>query len=411
MTALFLPALLIAANGPMWAGLSAGAASTTDAPGQATTRPAARPAPVVVLQSDFQDEANNRGWQPFALQWTPNHKERFLGEFVTSTGPVRLDLDSLPPHAYIRVVFDLFILKSWDGNAMVGPGEVRVGPDLWDLSVEGGPALLHTSFALFTRDGGRQAFPDDFPYGDHPHRTGAIAGNSLGYEFERPMDAVYHLDLAFPHSGKTLKLLFQSPGPPQEAWDESWGLDNFHVEALAEAPGRELDDAALERLCAELGGEDAMAVHKAVWRLIGAGDRAIPPLRNALAPPPADRKRVSDLIGLLDNPNWGIREEATKALKRLGLPAVAQIREALKQPLPAETEVRLRYVLAPSDADDATHPDALRYARILRILDVINSPQAAELLATMATDGPTTAIRQAAKAARARIVGSMKKRT
>jgi hypothetical protein len=365
---------------------------------------------MVVYQGDFQVEAKNGGWQPFALQWTPNHQQRFLGEFVTSTGPVHFELDSLPPHAYIRVAFDLFIMKSWDGNALVGPGDVRVGPDLWDLAVVDGPVLLHTSFALFTRDGGRQAFPDDYPYGDHPHRTGAIAGNSLGYEFERPMDAVYHLELAFPHTGKTLKLFFQSPGPPQEAWDESWGLDDFRVEALAEAPGRELDDAALGRLCAELGGQDAMAVHKAVWSLIGTGDRAVAPLRKVLAVPPADRKRVSDLIALLDNPNWGIREEATKALKRMGLPAVAQIREALKQPLPAETEVRLRYVLAPADVDDTTHPDALRYARILRILDVLNSPQAAELLATIAEDGPTTGIRRVAKESRARILKSVRAR-
>jgi len=406
MICLWLPAALASAAAILVAP-NVALPTRTAAQRSTATRPSTRPASVLLLQGDFQRENEaRREWQPFSLKWTPDHRQRFLGEFTTSTGPVRLRLDALPPHTYIRVAFDLYILKSWDGNAREAFG-TPVGPDLWDLSVEGGPALVHTSFALFTRDGGRQAFPDDFPYGDHPHRTGAFASNSLGFAYERPMDASYHLDLAFPHTASALTLVFHSPGPPQEPWDESWGLDNVRVEALPKPPGEGLEEATLLQFCGQLGSEDPVSAQQAAWRLIGAGDRVIPLLSKTLMPPPADRERVRELIALLQNPRWTIREEAGKALKRLGMSAVPQIRETLTRPLPAETEIRLRDVIALSEADDSTHPDALRHARYIRILDVLGTPAAAGLLGTIAAEGPARGIREVAGAARERILRSV----
>ena len=49
-------------------------------------------------------------------------------------------LGDLPAHSMARVSFDLFIIRSWDGNNWA---------DIWDLSVDGG-ATLHG------RDAGRE---------------------------------------------------------------------------------------------------------------------------------------------------------------------------------------------------------------------------------------------------------------
>ena len=71
---------------------------------------------------------------------SPNHAQRFLGEFggpqiglpgepsynhtrVEQT--VSLALRDLPPHAALKISFDLYILKSWDG---LSPA---YGPDRW----------------------------------------------------------------------------------------------------------------------------------------------------------------------------------------------------------------------------------------------------------------------------------------
>jgi len=87
---------------------------------------------------------------------SPNHAQRFLGEFggpqigvpgdpgynqtrVEQT--VSLTLRDLPSHATLKVSFDLYILKSWDG---LSPA---YGPDHWSLGVAGGPILFNTSFS------------------------------------------------------------------------------------------------------------------------------------------------------------------------------------------------------------------------------------------------------------------------
>ena len=49
-----------------------------------------------------------------------------LGNFASES--VELDLSNIPTHDSIQLIFDLFILDSWDGN---GPA---FGPDFWNLT-------------------------------------------------------------------------------------------------------------------------------------------------------------------------------------------------------------------------------------------------------------------------------------
>ena len=172
----------------------------------------------VVYQNDFETAAGPE-WSRTDVSATPAGARKFLGEFANDT--VVLSLTNLPDHGAVRVSFDLFIIRTWDGN------DTRYGPDIWSFSVVNGPLVLRTTFgnahSLTVAAG--QAYPGSFPGASYPDRTGAAETNSLGYIGEGPMDSVYHLSFDFGHSGSELGLNFAASGL-QGLSDESWGLDN-----------------------------------------------------------------------------------------------------------------------------------------------------------------------------------------
>jgi hypothetical protein len=92
-------------------------------------------------------------------------------------------VNQLPAHTELTLAFDLLVIRSWDGNW----GNGCCGPDVFDLRVAGAQTpLVHTSFANghpFSVSSG-QAYPDDFPGGSHPIRTGAAENYTLGYVFD-----------------------------------------------------------------------------------------------------------------------------------------------------------------------------------------------------------------------------------
>ena len=83
-------------------------------------------AQTVVYTNDFET-AVTTGWSTTITRPTfqgiigtaiPRNGGRFLGEFGDQT--IRLDLPLgltvIPPHDTIRVVFDLYVIQTWDGN-------------------------------------------------------------------------------------------------------------------------------------------------------------------------------------------------------------------------------------------------------------------------------------------------------
>jgi len=173
--------------------------------------------------NDFEDVLDPlTEWSLALTDTTPAGERMFLGQFGNDA--VSLTLPFVPA-SNVALSFDLFIIHSWDGHA-VGAG----GPDIWDLSVEGGPTLCHTTFA--THEPRLQAYPGTFvaegvePLND-PH-TGAVEINSLGFDDFFGTGDVYSLSFIFPHTGGELVLRF-SGSNLQEIGDESWGLDNVLV--------------------------------------------------------------------------------------------------------------------------------------------------------------------------------------
>ena len=176
-------------------------------------------------------------WSSTTTNTTPVGSRRFLGQFGNNT--VTLSLTGLGDHSLVQLSFDLFVIRSWDGNDTSYYIGQYMGPDKWSVGVQNGPTLLYTTFSNSTGStpNDYQAYPDSYPGGVHQGYTGAAEINSLGYYgplYNSPkQDAVYNLSFVFPHSGSSLTLYFFGQGL-QSLSDESWGLDNVNVEFVPE---------------------------------------------------------------------------------------------------------------------------------------------------------------------------------
>ena len=173
---------------------------------------------VQIYSNDFEGGVGAE-WSSSITDTTPVGSRKFLGQF--NNGTVSLSLGGLAAHTGATVSFDLFVIQSWDGN-----GPTAAGPDAWNLSVVGGSTLLNTTFSNTGSAGNRQAYPDTYPGGDNPSRTGAAESNTLGYALYG--DTVYNLSFTFAHTLSAMGLEFSASGL-QPAFDESWGLDNVRV--------------------------------------------------------------------------------------------------------------------------------------------------------------------------------------
>src|SRR5260370_1425938 len=178
---------------------------------------------------------------------SPNRKQRFLGEFggpvivpappydpqhfVRVDETITLTLRNLKPHSIATVTFDLYILKSWDGN------NPNYGPDRWSLGVAGGPMLLDTTFSNNFKTGVYDLSLQNYPSPNSMPQTSAAAVSTLGYTFYG--DSTYRLSLPFGHNGDTLVLNFSSSlFEGKGTGDESWGLANVHVTVSGTSWGR-----------------------------------------------------------------------------------------------------------------------------------------------------------------------------
>lgn len=326
---------------------------------------ATRPAPEtrVVYRNDFAKAAGPE-WSAQDVTPTPKGGNRILGPFAKAK--VSLSLAKLPAHRYLRVSFDLVLIGSWDGN------HAQWGPDTWRLDVAGGPTLLATTFCYDDGEA-RQAFPDQQGGAAHPPETGAATTDTTGFRFRNdPVDAVYKLSFVFPHTADAVRFDFAATGNIVNLQDESWGLDDVKVEALAgPAP---VGAAALRRLWEQLGGGDPVAAHRAKWALIAAGAPGRRFLREQLDrdPAAADSKKVARLIAQLDHDDWRTREAATEALIRMGPPVRAAVGAAAGPGASLEVRTRSERILKAMTPSASATPREMRRRRAAHALAVLS---------------------------------------
>jgi PASTA domain len=180
----------------------------------------------VIYEENFNDFDKDLtiAWSNPKVEMTPNGKTRFLGQFGTES--VKLTLDKLPPHKTVTAKFDLYILKTWDGD------QPALGPDVWGLKLEDTAVLINTTFTnveqfkqRFACKSGEETTPACLG-GGAIGPFGAAAINSLGFG---PWDSVHKIKRTFAHDRSFLMLTFFGE-LKEQINDESWGLDNMRIE-------------------------------------------------------------------------------------------------------------------------------------------------------------------------------------
>ncbi len=160
------------------------------------------------------------------------------GYGVTPTSPVipqtptTLTLSGLPTHNSISLGFLLAIIDSWDGSSTAKISKYPVGPDNFNVRVDGNNIFSKT----FSND---------------PNKTQTYQGAKLGSGLSARgfnsdwLDSAYDmgLDSAFKnifHTGATLTVEWFASGPGWQGinalfgsiHDESWAIDNVRVDLL-----------------------------------------------------------------------------------------------------------------------------------------------------------------------------------
>jgi hypothetical protein len=139
----------------------------------------------------------------------------------------------------------------------------------------------------------------------------------------------------------------------------------------------------LQALWADLAGDDARKAYRAVHGLVAAPAQAVAYLKNHLQPvSEVEPQRVERLLADLDSDKFAVREAASKELAALGERVEPVLRRALKGSPPVEVRRRVEALL---DALTGLPPrDTLRAVRAIGVLERVGTPEARQVLRTLA---------------------------
>jgi RNA polymerase sigma factor (sigma-70 family) len=187
-------------------------------------------------------------------------------------------------------------------------------------------------------------------------------------------------------------------------WDSTALI--WDVSAARRAGSRQRPESAgdLEHLWTQLRDTDASKAHVALWTLVDAPDKAVPFLKEHLHPMPrVSAERLRRLIADLDADDFARREEASRNLAKLGSEAEPALRKVLEEKPTLELRRRVQALLDSLACQTEMTPDALRQLRAIQVLEQIGSPEARQILASLAQGAPAAPATRDAAAALARL--------
>jgi WD40 repeat protein len=199
------------------------------------------------------------------------------------------------------------------------------------------------------------------------------------------------------HEAEVLSVAFSPDG--QKVF--SYGADGQgYLWSLKRKPAAGRQEG-LRELWTDLAGTDASKAHWAV-RTMSEDPVAVEFLRKQLFPAALpDGPRVAKLIADLDSENFDVREKAGLELERLEALAEAPLRKALSARPSPEVQRRAEALLGALSAGVA--PTTLRNIRVAAVLEYIDTPEARQLLETLARGTPEAGLTQETKASLERL--------
>jgi WD40 repeat protein len=247
----------------------------------------------------------------------------------------------------------------------------------------GAPGRGRTCFA-FSPDG--RSFAQSGPDGII-HVWDTVTGQELK-QFQGHAEVVNAL--AYAPDGKTLASA--SSDSTALVWDVS-------KVARATPAARSLKPAELEVCWAALAGSDAADAYAKMGDLVAAPKDTVAFLKEQLKPvAPIDLERVQELIEQLDDPKFPVREKAARELEQLGEQVVPALDKALAGPLPLEPKRRAEIIRGKLTVM-VLQGDRLRAYRAVEVLELIGTPEARQVLETLAKGAPGALLTMSAQAA------------
>jgi WD40 repeat protein len=345
-----------------------------------------------------------------AVAFSPDGKVLATGGFqgvrlwdVATRKPVR-ELDAGDPTSrFVRCLGfspDGKVLYTGAGNSWIGCWDVASGKELTRFPIQG-----HVSHLLaVSPDGSLIAWSGKYDGVIHflEIATGKeVHAVRVVYTHKRGVAAVDNPGtvrcLAFAPDGGTLACACGDG--TALIWDLKPSSNNGPQIAGAAGP-REMD-----KLWVELASTDAPAAYRAAWSLSSVPEKTTAFLKERLAPlPPKLAERIEQLIRLLDDDTFDVREAASQELAKLGAAAVPRLQSALKGKPSAEVRARVEALLEPLNKQRPTpEQEALRAVRSVPLLERIGTKDAQEVLEMIGKGPAAAASTRAAKAALERL--------
>jgi hypothetical protein len=183
-------------------------------------------------------------------------------------------------------------------------------------------------------------------------------------------------------------------------WDTA-GL----VKELAKAQAVELSAAEVETLWGDLAGDDAAKALSGVLKLTAAPRQSVLFLSERLKPAARiDPRKMDGWIGELESEKYAVRQEAAANLLKSGEQAVPTLRKVLASSPPLETRKRVEELLEKLTGGTLT-AEQLRLIRAVEALEWIGTPEARQVLRTLAQGAPGALPTREAEAALNRLAG------
>ncbi|HTU21177.1 MAG TPA: WD40 repeat domain-containing protein [Gemmataceae bacterium] len=157
---------------------------------------------------------------------------------------------------------------------------------------------------------------------------------------------------------------------------------------------------ALAGLWSDLAAEDAPKAFQAVWALVAAPQQSVALLRERLRP--ADDRQIIRCIAELDSDEFKVREQAHKFLENQGETAEFALRGALRETTSAEVRRRIHDLLEKLRKASLS-PKSLQELRAVEVLEHIGTPEARNVIASLAKGAPQARLTREAKAALKRL--------
>jgi WD40 repeat protein len=185
-----------------------------------------------------------------------------------------------------------------------------------------------------------------------------------------------------------------------------WDLAALARDLPALEPKR-LDQKELAALWTDLADGDAAKAYTAMRRLLVSSADGVPFLRRHVQPVPApDARHLAGLISDLENGSFAAREKAGADLAKLGELAEPMLRRKLAAKPSLDTSRRLEALLQKLNNPLATRPlEEVRALRAVEVLEQAATPEAREVLKSLADGAEGARLTRAAQAALGRLAG------